>query len=174
MRTIFAILLSVLLAFPALAVYQLPATKLAGDLDTNGHNVSVGDLIDTSYGLKNSTASNIQVNLSASSGLEFGTGALKIDPADASLTLAAGGVSVKSAILKRVLANGTDSAVNVTVSGMATGDELVSVIAYTNKTAIASMADRTSEYAVGSGQLTKAAGTNETDNQLDIVYLDRT
>ena len=36
------------------------------------------------------------------------------------------------------------------------------------------MADRTSEYAVGAGKIVKAAGTDETDNQLIIEWLDLT
>jgi hypothetical protein len=75
---------------------------------------------------------------------------------------------------KRTLADGTAAATDVTVSGMAVGDELVSVISYTTKAAITSMADRTSEYTVGAGKLVKAAGTDETDNQLDISWNDLT
>jgi hypothetical protein len=39
---------------------------------------------------------------------------------------------------------------------------------------VATITDRTSEYAVGAGKLVKAAGTDESDNQLDIWYWDRT
>lgn len=153
--------------------------KTGDGLDTGatGVLIDVTDFLDTNYGLTEST-NDVRVNISTSSGLEFGSGAtqgaLKIDPADASITLAAGGASVRSGMIKRTLATGTAAATNVTVSGMATGDELISVVAYTTAISIASMADRTSEYAVGSGILTKAAGTNETGNQLDIMWLDRT
>lgn len=75
---------------------------------------------------------------------------------------------------KVTIADGTASATDVTVSGMAVGDELVSVLALTTKAAITSLADRTSEYAVGAGKLVKAAGTNETSNQLIIVWNDLT
>ncbi len=78
------------------------------------------------------------------------------------------------AFLKIGLADGTGVGANVTVAGMVVGDELVSVLAMTTKAAIATMADRTSEYAVGAGVLTKAAGTDETNNQLIIVWLDLT
>ena len=183
-----------------------------GILTATSSGAKVGNIIDTSYGLKNSTANKAQVNLTTNKGLEFGTGAtlgalqakegdgidldssgikanvtdlvgnglevsannLLVKAADASLNVAAGGTSIKSGVLKHVLKDGTAAATNVTVSGMAVGDELVSVISYTNKTAIASMADRSAEYAIGIGQLAKGAGTNETGNQLDVMYLDRT
>jgi hypothetical protein len=76
--------------------------------------------------------------------------------------------------LKLKLADGTDVAANVTISGMAVGDILVSVFAMTAKASIATMVDRTAEYAIGSGVLTKAAGTDERLNQLIIMYLDLT
>jgi hypothetical protein len=75
---------------------------------------------------------------------------------------------------KVTIADGTASGTDVTVTGMAEGDELVSVLALTTKAAITSLADRTSEYAIGTGKLVKEAGTNETDNQLIIIWNDLT
>lgn len=71
-------------------------------------------------------------------------------------------------------ADGTASATDVAVPGMAAGDELVCVMSFSTKAAIASVADRTSEYVVGAGELTKAAGTDETGNQLIIYWNDLT
>lgn len=143
-----------------------------------GLGADSGALIIYPYSGMKTTSNGLEVNLSASSGLEIGSGAtegaLKIDPADASLALAAGGVSVKAGALKHLLADGTASGANVVVVGMATGDELISIVSYTTKASIATMNDRSLEYAVGSGVLTKSAGTNETGNQLDIWYWDRT
>jgi hypothetical protein len=148
-----------------------------GDLTGTASRVPIGTFLDTEYGLKN-TSNKIRVNLTTNAGLEFGTGAtegaLTLDPSDASLTLAAGGVSVRSGLIKRTLAAGTASATDVTISSMAVGDELISVTSYTTAAAIASMADRTSEYVIGAGKLVKAAGTDESNNQLDILWLDRT
>ena len=95
-------------------------------------------------------------------------GSSGLQPKSVLKTKLAGGFS------KVTIADGTASATNVTVSGMAVGDELVSVLALATKASIATMADRTSEYAVGAGVLTKAAGTNETSNQLIIVWNDLT
>lgn len=75
---------------------------------------------------------------------------------------------------KTTVADGTASATDVTVTGMVVGDELVKVLAFTTKAAIATMADRTSEYTVGAGKIVKAAGTNETNNQLLIFWNDLT
>jgi len=71
-------------------------------------------------------------------------------------------------------ADGTASATDVSVPGMAIGDELVCVMSFATKAAIATIGDRTSEYAVGAGELTKAAGTDETGNQLLIFWNDLT
>lgn len=76
--------------------------------------------------------------------------------------------------LKTAIADGTAAKTDVTVTGMAVGDELVAVLALTTKADIATMANRTSEYAIGAGKLTKADGTDETGNQLLIIYLDLT
>lgn len=95
-------------------------------------------------------------------------GSSGMQPKSVLKTKLAGGFS------KVTIADGTASATDVTVSGMAVGDELVSVLALTTKAAITSLADRTSEYAVGAGKLVKAAGTNETSNQLIIVWNDLT
>ena len=71
-------------------------------------------------------------------------------------------------------ASGTASAANVTVAGMVVGDELVGVIAFSTAAVLATVADRVSEYVVGAGVLTKAAGTNETGNLLIIFWNDLT
>ena len=166
-------------ALNATTVTTLRASgPITGALTGTASRIAAGTFIDTSYGLKNSTANKAQVNLTANKGLEFGTGAslggLQIKLADTSLVLSSTGIAVKAAILKRTLAAGTATGAPVTVSGMAIGDELISVVAYTTAVSIASMVDRTSEYAIGTGQLTKSAGTNSTGNQLDIMWLDRT
>jgi len=75
---------------------------------------------------------------------------------------------------KVTLAAGTASGANVTIAGMVVGDELVSVLAFTTAAAIASVADRTAEYVVGAGVLTKAAGTDESNNQLIVFWNDLT
>jgi len=82
--------------------------------------------------------------------------------------------SLAGSFLKITLAAGTASAADVTVAGMVVGDELVSVLSFTTAAAIASVADRTSEYTVQAGGLDKTAGTNETNNQLVIFWLDLT
>lgn len=99
--------------------------------------------------------------------------ALSVDTA----SIQAGAVTkakLAGGFLKTLLADGTAAATDVNVAGMAVGDELVSVIALTTKAAIATAVDRTSEYAVGAAKLVKAAGTDETNNQLLITYLDLT
>jgi hypothetical protein len=116
--------------------------------------------------VKSATVGKIVFNTVKGEVVALGSSALQ--PASVLKTKLAGGFS------KRTLADGTASATDVTVSGMAVGDELVSVVSYTTKAAITSMVDRTSEYTVGAGKLVKAAGTNETDNQLDIIWNDLT
>lgn len=77
-----------------------------------------------------------------------------------------------SGLLQFAVAAGTASKTAVTVSGMAVGDTLISVLAVTATTA--AVTDRTAEYAIGSGQLTKSGTTNETGNYLIIIYANLT
>lgn len=108
-------------------------------------------------------------------GLKTGSGGtLDVDADEATITTGSDKVAIKAAALKHVLKDGTAAATDVTVTGMAVGDELISVHAQATKAAVATITDRTSEYAVGAGKLVKAAGTDETNNQLDIWYWDRT
>ncbi len=76
---------------------------------------------------------------------------------------------------KITLADGTGVGADVTIAGIVAGDELVAVHAYSTKAAIATVADRTSEYVVGAGVLTKAGGTDESaPNQLIVHWNDLT
>lgn len=75
---------------------------------------------------------------------------------------------------KVTLAAGTGVGANVTIAGIAAGDEVVAVLSFTTAIAIASVVDRTSEYVAGAGVLTKAAGTDETNNQLIVFWNDLT
>lgn len=114
------------------------------------------------------------VALLTGNGLTDSAGVAAVLAEDASIAVGASGVKVKAAALKHILADGTAAATDVTVTGMAVGDELISVHAQATKASVATITDRTAEYAIGAGKLVKAAGTNETDNQLDIWYWDRT
>lgn len=238
------------------AIYLEEAVTVAGGITGTSTDVKVGNIIDTGYGLKNSTSGNMQVNLSADMGLAFDTGSrlgalkvlnghgidlgasgVEVDPDDIRDPLSGlvetttnhlgvnltdndglgfgtgselgalvvvpssgikntqngvevnlssvsglaigtgateGALGIRTGLLKHVLAAGTAASTNVTVTGMASGDELISVFSFTTAAAIATVADRTAEYAVGSGVLIKAAGTDESNNQLDIWYMDRT
>lgn len=115
------------------------------------------------------------LNRSAGLGLKSGPGqTLDVDADEKTISTSSGKVAIKTAALKHVLADGTAAATDVTVAGMAVGDELISVHSQATKASVATITNRTSEYAVGAGKLVKAAGTDETDNQLDIWYWDRT
>ena len=83
-------------------------------------------------------------------------------------------LALAGAQIRMKLVDGTDAGANVTVSGMAVGDVLISVFAMTAKSSIATMNDRTAEYSIGSGALTKSAGTDERLNQLIVTYIDTT
>jgi len=75
---------------------------------------------------------------------------------------------------KVTLAAGTNSGANVTIAGIAVGDEVVAVLSFTTAAAIATVADRTAEYVAGAGVLTKAAGTDDRNNQLVVFWNDLT
>jgi len=112
--------------------------------------------------VKSETVGKIMFNIVKAEVVAIGSSALQ--PSSVLKTKLAGGFS------KLAVADGTATATDVTVAGMAVGDELVSVLALATKAAITSLADRTSEYVVGAGKLTKSAGTDETGNQLLIYW----
>lgn len=74
--------------------------------------------------------------------------------------------------LRVTLAAGTAAATVVPITGMTVNSEIVSVLSFTTAASIASVADRTSEYQAGAGQMLKPAGTNETSNQLLVIWRD--
>jgi hypothetical protein len=67
---------------------------------------------------------------------------------------------------------GTAAATDVVLVAMGIGDIIISVLSFATAAAIATVADRTAEYAVGAGQLTKAAGTVEGGNQLLAIWVE--
>lgn len=82
------------------------------------------------------------------------------------------GIGINSGTGSEVIltAAGTASSANVTVANMTAADEIVYVGSMTTAASIATWADRTAEYAAGAGVMVKAAGTNETNNLLLIVW----
>jgi hypothetical protein len=107
----------------------------------------------------------------------FDFAASGLGPTIEAAEIAAGAVTktkLAGGFLKVALAAGTAAATDVVVAAIAVGDELVFVGSFTTAAAIATLADRTAEYAIQAGGLDKAAGTDETNNQLVIIYLDLT
>lgn len=170
------------------------ATSLASDIEElTGLNTNAGDVGDPVYldattagswtltaptgadqlkqivgriKVKSATVGKIVFNTVKAEIVALGSSALQ--PGSVTKTKLAGGFS------KVTVADGTAEATDVTVTGIAAGDELVSVLALATKAAITSLADRTSEYTVGANKLVKAAGTDESSNQLIIVWNDLT
>jgi predicted RecA/RadA family phage recombinase len=78
-----------------------------------------------------------------------------------------------------------DGALNVTLlagaaagdhalAGMAVGDEIVFVGHLSTAAAIATMGDLTSEFTAAAGKMTNVAGTDTTDDQLMVIWIDKT
>ncbi len=63
---------------------------------------------------------------------------------------------------------------DITLTGIASGDELVFVGVFTTAAAIATFADLTSEFTVGTDKISNSGGTATTSNQLMVVWIDRT
>jgi hypothetical protein len=80
------------------------------------------------------------------------------------------GSAIATGVLNIFTIAGTTSGTNVTLAAMSAADEVVYVGSMTTSASITAWADRTSEYVAGAGVLTKAAGTNETNNLLLIVW----
>jgi hypothetical protein len=149
-------------------------TALSVDLnELSGATISVSadslpfvDATDNSTKLE--SVADLATGMADNVGIAASAGVLSIKASGVTKGKLAGGFS------KVTLAAGTDSGANVTLAGIASGDELVSVMSFTTAASIATVADRTAEYAVGSGVLTKAAGTDERNNQLIIFWNDLT
>lgn len=170
------------------------ATSLASDIEElTGLNTNAGNVGDPVYLDATTAGSWTLTPPTGADQLKQIVGRIKVKSATVGkivfntvkgeiVALGSSGLQAKSVLKTKLaggfskvtIADGTAAATNVTVSGMAVGDELVSVLALATKASIATMADRTSEYAVRAGVLTKAAGTNETGNQLIIVWNDLT
>jgi len=116
--------------------------------------------------VKSATVGVIRFVIGRKAAAKLGSSAL----IDASI----GGVKLAAGFHKLTLAAGTDSAANVTIAGMAVGDEIVSVLSFVTAAAIATVADRTAEYVAGAGVATKAGGTDDRNNQLVFFWLDKT
>lgn len=64
---------------------------------------------------------------------------------------------------------------NITVTGVAVGDELVSVLQFTTAASIATLANRTSEYTISAtNTINNTGGTASTGDQLLVIWVDRT
>lgn len=79
----------------------------------------------------------------------------------------------KNNFLNVTLVNG-GAAGNHTVAGMAVGDEVVFVGHLTTAAAIATLGDLTSEFTAGAGVINNTDGTDTTNDQLMIIWIDRT
>ena len=101
---------------------------------------------------------------------------LKEPSINASTSLGSGSVTkneLAGGFLKFKLVAG-GAAGDITVSGIAAGDELCFVGVFTTAASIATFADLTSEFTVGAGKITNTGGTETTNNQLMVVWLDLT
>lgn len=72
--------------------------------------------------------------------------------------------------LVMALAAGTAVGTDIVIEGIDANDELVAVMSFATAAAIETVADRTAEYTIHEGGLGKAAGTDETNNQLVVFY----
>ena len=80
---------------------------------------------------------------------------------------------IPASALKRTLING-GTAGSHTVTGMAVGDELISVDHISTAASVATIADLTSEFTVAAGAVDNTGGTDTTNDQLYIIWIDKT
>jgi len=76
-------------------------------------------------------------------------------------------------VLKFALVAGA-AAGDITLAAIAVGDELVAVIQFTTAASIATAQNLTAEFSVLAGKINNTGGTNTTNNQLMVVYWDKT
>lgn len=87
------------------------------------------------------------------------------------------GKMLATSIVRQSVADGVDeNAANVTIAGMAVGDELVGVIVFTTKAAIASLVLRPAgDFVPGAGIMVSTANkVNNTNNQYLVTWIDHT
>lgn len=87
-------------------------------------------------------------------------------------TNAVTGAKLATGVVKVTLIAGAAAGAHV-CTGMAVGDEIVSVIHITTAAAIATMADLTSEFTAGVDDANNAAGTDTTNDQLMVIWIDK-
>jgi hypothetical protein len=157
------------------AVYSL---SVKGVADAGNSAVAVGDqlyYVDTDVGTgtgflsKKDTGryagvaleavgSGLTANAAVLIGAGFGVGQANLPSGFLNVSLVAGG-----------------AAGNITVTGIAVGDELVSVLQFTTAASIATLANRTSEYSVTAPNvINNTGGTASTGDQLLVIWVDRT
>jgi|GEM_PF-5175650 len=131
-----------------------------------------------------SEAGSIRANIS--DGLEFGTGtalgAIKVKATDPSINVSSAGVSLGTGKIKTLVVAGASPG-DVTVTGIAVGDELLSVVRFdvaadTGTDAagdkVQAVSTITSEFTVGAAKINNAAGTDTSGDSLMVQWLDRT
>lgn len=83
------------------------------------------------------------------------------------------GVGLATGVVKITLVNG-GSAGDHTVAGMAVGDEIVFVAHISTAASVATIADLTSEFTAAAGKMTNVGGTDTTNDQLMVTWINRT
>lgn len=158
------------------AVYAL---SVKGVADTGNSAVAVGDqlyYVDSDVGTGTGFLSKKDTGRYAGVALEtVGSGST----ATANVLIGGGGVApgqanLPSGFLQVDLVAG-GAAGNITITGIAVGDELVFVGQFTTAASIATLADRTAEYSVtATNTINNTGGTASTGDQLLVMWIDRT
>jgi hypothetical protein len=97
------------------------------------------------------------------------TGGMSVDIPNLSVQ----GADLVAGILRVTLVAG-GAAGNHTVAGIAVGDEIVFVGHFTTAASIATLGDLTSEFVAGAGVVTNTGGTDTTNDQLQVIWIDKT
>lgn len=92
------------------------------------------------------------------------------DVADSQSAVAMNGLEIPGRRIKVALATGA-AAGDVTVTGIATTDTLVSVLVFTTAASIATVADLTAEFTItAANTINNVGGTSTANNQLLVIY----
>lgn len=83
------------------------------------------------------------------------------------------GAKLATGVFKVTLVNG-GSAGNHTVTGITANDEIVFVGHLSTAAAIATLADLTAEFTAGAGVINNDSGTDTTNDQLMVIWIDHT
>lgn len=86
------------------------------------------------------------------------------------------GVKIATGVLRQTVSDGVNETTptNIGVTGMAVGDEVISVLVFTTKASIATMAAHAGTFTAAANGCTAGTPVDNTNNQYLVTWIDKT